>query len=210
MATKRPTLKALLKGPLPYILVGVGVVVLGISLLTAGGFRPVSTQEGLELLQDNQVEKATIIDGEQRVDLELRQSFQGEGTQVQFYYVSPRGDEIVAAVNNSDVTEFTDEVPQTNWFVSLLGFVIPFLLIGVIFWFLLSSMQGGGSRVMQFGKSKAKLVSKETSTVTFDDVAGADEAIEELHEIKEFLQDAEKFQKLGARIPKGVLLYGPP
>ena len=210
MATKRPTLKALLKGPLPYILVGVGVVVLGISLLTAGGFRPVSTQEGLELLQDNQVQKATIIDGEQRVDLELRQSFQGEGTQVQFYYVSPRGDEIVAAVNNSDVTEFTDEVPQTNWFVSLLGFVIPFLLIGVIFWFLLSSMQGGGSRVMQFGKSKAKLVSKETSTVTFDDVAGADEAIEELHEIKEFLQDAEKFQKLGARIPKGVLLYGPP
>lgn len=210
MATKRPTLKALLKGPLPYILVGVGVVVLGISLLTAGGFRPVSTQEGLELLQDNQVQKATIIDGDQRVDLELRQSFQGEGTQVQFYYVSPRGDEIVAAVNNSDVTEFTDEVPQTNWFVSLLGFVIPFLLIGIIFWFLLSSMQGGGSRVMQFGKSKAKLVSKETSTVTFDDVAGADEAIEELHEIKEFLQDAEKFQKLGARIPKGVLLYGPP
>ncbi|MEZ7976218.1 MAG: ATP-dependent zinc metalloprotease FtsH [Pontimonas sp.] len=203
-------MKALLKGPLPYILVGVGVVVLGITLLTAGGFRPVSTQEGLELLQDNQVQKATIIDGEQRVDLELRQSFQGEGTQVQFYYVSPRGDEIVAAVNNSDVTEFTDEVPQTNWFVSLLGFVIPFLLIGIIFWFLLSSMQGGGSRVMQFGKSKAKLVSKETSTVTFDDVAGADEAIEELHEIKEFLQDAEKFQKLGARIPKGVLLYGPP
>jgi len=210
MATKRPTLKALLKGPLPYILVGVGVVVLGISLLTAGGFRPVSTQEGLELLQDNQVEKATIIDGEQRVDLELRQSFQGEGTQVPVLLRLSSGDEIVAAVNNSDVTEFTDEVPQTNWFVSLLGFVIPFLLIGVIFWFLLSSMQGGGSRVMQFGKSKAKLVSKETSTVTFDDVAGADEAIEELHEIKEFLQDAEKFQKLGARIPKGVLLYGPP
>jgi cell division protease FtsH len=210
MATKRPTLKALLKGPLPYILIGAFVVVLGVSLLTAGGFKPVSTQEGLELLKDNKVEKATIIDGEQRVDLELRQSFQNEGNQVQFYYVSPRGDEIVEAVNNSDVSEFTDEVPQTNWFVSLLGFVIPFLLIGVIFWFLLSSMQGGGSRVMQFGKSKAKLVSKETSTVTFEDVAGADEAIEELHEIKEFLKDAEKFQKLGARIPKGVLLYGPP
>jgi len=210
MATKRPTLKALLKGPLPYILIGAFVVVLGVSLLTAGGFKPVSTQEGLELLKDNKVEKATIIDGEQRVDLELRQSFQSEGNQVQFYYVSPRGDEVVEAVNNSDVSEFTDEVPQTNWFVSLLGFVIPFLLIGVIFWFLLSSMQGGGSRVMQFGKSKAKLVSKETSTVTFEDVAGADEAIEELHEIKEFLKDAEKFQKLGARIPKGVLLYGPP
>jgi cell division protease FtsH len=116
----------------------------------------------------------------------------------------------VAAVDNSDVTEFTDEVPQTNWFVSLLGFIVPFLLIGVIFWFLLSSMQGGGSRVMQFGKSKAKLVSKETPKVTFEDVAGADEAIDELHEIKEFLQDSEKFLSLGARIPKGVLLYGPP
>ena len=78
------------------------------------------------------------------------------------------------------------------------------------FWWLLSSMQGGGSKVMQFGKSKAKLVNKETPTVTFADVAGADEAIEELHEIKEFLQDPAKFQAIGARIPKGVLLYGPP
>ena len=210
MATKRPTLKALLKGPLPYIVIGIAVIAVGLSLLGAGGFRPISTQQGLELLLENQVEEVTIIDGEQRVDLELRQSFQGEGTQVQFYYVAPRGADVVAAVDNSDVTEFTDEVPQTNWFVSLLGFVIPFLLIGVIFWFLLSSMQGGGSRVMQFGKSKAKLVSKETPKVTFEDVAGADEAIEELHEIKEFLQDSEKFLSLGARIPKGVLLYGPP
>jgi len=210
MATKRPTLKSLLKGPLPYIVIGAIVVVLGLSLLTAGGFRSISTQEGLTLLRENQVEKVTIIDGEQRVDLELRQSFQGEGTEVQFYYVTPRGADIVAAVDNSDVGEFTDEVPQTNWFVSLFGFIIPFLLIGIIFWFLLTRMQGGGSRVMQFGKSKAKLVSKETPKVTFDDVAGADEAIEELHEIKEFLRDSEKFLSVGARIPKGVLLYGPP
>lgn len=210
MATKRPTLKALLRGPLPYIVIGIAVIAVGLSLLGAGGFRPISTQQGLELLLENQVEEVTIIDGEQRVDLELRQSFQGEGTQVQFYYVAPRGADVVAAVDNSDVTEFTDEVPQTNWFVSLLGFIVPFLLIGVIFWFLLSSMQGGGSRVMQFGKSKAKLVSKETPKVTFEDVAGADEAIDELHEIKEFLQDSEKFLSLGARIPKGVLLYGPP
>ena len=210
MAKKKPTFKALLKGPLPYIVAGALVVVVGISLLTSGGFRSVSTQEGLKLLKDNQVESATIIDGEQRVDLELRSAYQGQGTQVQFYYVSPRGDDIVEAVALSDVAEFTDEVPQTNWLVSLLGFVIPFLLIGVIFWFLLSSMQGGGSRVMQFGKSRAKLVTKETPKVTFDDVAGADEAIEELHEIKEFLRDSEKFLKVGARIPKGVLLYGPP
>ena len=185
-------------------------MVIGVSLLTSSGFRPISTQEGLELLKDNQVQSATIFDGEQRVDLELRSAYEGLGTQVQFYYVAPRGDEVVEAVSTSDVAEFTDEVPQTNWFVSLLGLVLPFVIIGLIFWFLLSSMQGGGSRIMQFGKSRAKLVSKETPTVTFADVAGADEAIEELQEIKDFLKDSEKFQKLGARIPKGVLLYGPP
>jgi len=210
MARKKITLKSLIRGPLPYVLVGSLIVVIGVSLLTASGFRPISTQEGLELLENNQARSVTIIDGEQRVDMELRSAFEESGNQVQFYYVAPRGEEIVEAVNNSDVAEFTDEVPQTNWFVSLLGLVLPFVIIGLIFWFLLSSMQGGGSRIMQFGKSRAKLVSKETPTVTFEDVAGADEAIEELHEIKEFLKDSEKFQKVGARIPKGVLLYGPP
>ena len=210
MARQKPTFKSLLKGPLPYVAVGAVVIVVGISLLFSGGFRPVTTQEGLELLRDNQVTKATIIDGEQRVDLELRSAFGAAGTQVQFYYVAPRGEEIIQAVNSSDVTEFTDEVPQTNWFLSFLGLMLPFVIIGLIFWFLLSSMQGGGSRVMQFGKSRAKLVSKEASTVTFADVAGADEALEELNEIKEFLKDSEKFLKVGARIPKGVLLYGPP
>lgn len=210
MARKKPTFKTLLKGPLPYVMVGSLVIVVGISLLTGGGFRSVTTQQGLELLRDNQVTSATIIDGDQRVDLELRSPMGNLGTQVQFYYVAPRGLEVVQAVTNSDVNEFTDEVPQTNWFVSLLGLMIPFLIIGLIFWFLLSRMQGGGSRVMQFGKSRAKLVAKETSQVTFEDVAGADEALEELNEIKEFLRDSEKFLKVGARIPKGVLLYGPP
>ena len=84
------------------------------------------------------------------------------------------------------------------------------LLLGVLFWFLLSRMQGGGSKVMQFGKSKAKLVNKDMPQVTFSDVAGADEAVEELEEIKEFLQEPAKFQAVGAKIPKGVLLYGPP
>jgi len=210
MARKKPTLKSLLKGPLPYVAVGAVVIVVGVSLLFGGGFRPITTQQGLELLRDNQVTKATIIDGDQRVDLELRSAFGGFGTQVQFYYVEPRGAEIVQAVNSSDVAEFTDEVPRTNWFLSFLGLMFPFIIIGLIFWFLLSSMQGGGSRVMQFGKSRAKLVSKETPQVTFADVAGADEALEELNEIKEFLRDSEKFLKVGARIPKGVLLYGPP
>ena len=74
----------------------------------------------------------------------------------------------------------------------------------------MNQMQGGGSRVMNFGKSKAKLITKDTPKTTFADVAGADEAVEELQEIKEFLQEPAKFQAVGAKIPKGVLLYGPP
>ncbi len=202
--------KSLIRGPLPFIVAGAIVVVIGVSLLTSGGFRTISTQEGLQLLRDNQVSSATIIDIEQRVDLTLRSPYGNLGTQVQFSYVAPRGPDIVQAVGLSAVDEFTDEVPRTNWFVSFLGLMLPFLLIALIFWFLLSTMQGGGSRVMQFGKSKAKLVTKESPTVNFTDVAGAEEAIEELEEIKDFLQDSERFQKVGAKIPKGVLLYGPP
>ncbi|MEY4993232.1 MAG: hypothetical protein RIS82_354, partial [Actinomycetota bacterium] len=101
-------------------------------------------------------------------------------------------------------------VQATPWYLALLGTLLPFIIIGAIFWFLMSGLQGGNSRVMNFGKSKAKLISKEQSNVTFADVAGADEALEELQEIKEFLKEPEKFQKLGAKIPRGVLLYGPP
>ncbi|HTN57135.1 MAG TPA: ATP-dependent zinc metalloprotease FtsH [Protaetiibacter sp.] len=205
--------KRIFRGPLIYILLGAVILIVGFNLLTASGFRAITTQQGLELLGGSTVEKVKIVDGEQRVDLTLSKAYVADdvelGTQVQFYYVTPRGEEIVQAITASKA-EFDDEVPQTNWFTSLLGILIPFLLIGVIFWFLFSSMQGGGNRVMQFGKSRAKLVSKESPKVTFADVAGVDEAVEELQEIKDFLKDPSKFQAVGARIPKGVLLYGPP
>ena len=81
------------------------------------------------------------------------------------------------------VDGYTDQVPQPNAFWSLMSFILPLLLIGLFFWWILSSMQGGGNKVMQFGKSRATLASKETPQVTFADVAGSDEAVEELHEI---------------------------
>ena len=94
--------------------------------------------------------------------------------------------------------------------MSLLTYVLPFLIF-IGFWiFLMNQVQGGGSKVMSFGKSRAKRMSVDSPKITFRDVAGADEAVEELHEIKEFLENPKKFQALGARIPKGVLLYGPP
>jgi cell division protease FtsH len=93
---------------------------------------------------------------------------------------------------------------------SILGTLLPLLLIFGLFIFLMSRMQGGGGKIMSFGKSRAKRVAPDSPKITFMDVAGVDEAVEELHEIKEFLENPKKFQALGARIPKGVLLYGPP
>ncbi|MFT2818216.1 ATP-dependent zinc metalloprotease FtsH [Leifsonia sp. A12D58] len=203
--------KKLLRGPLLYIVLAIIAVWVGSSLLTMSGFKEISTQQGLEFLKDGKVAEATIVDGEQRVDLTLTKADEKLGNQVQFYYVAPRGTEVVEAVTAANPKDgFTDQVPQSNWFLSLLGILLPVLLIGVFFWLMLSGMQGGGNKVMQFGKSKAKLVSKESPQVSFSDVAGADEAIEELQEIKDFLKEPAKFQAVGARIPKGVLLYGPP
>jgi cell division protease FtsH len=94
--------------------------------------------------------------------------------------------------------------------LTVLTYVLPFVIF-LFFWlFIINQMQGGGSKVMSFGKSRAKRMSVDSPKITFRDVAGVDEAVEELHEIKEFLENPKKFQALGARIPKGVLLYGPP
>jgi cell division protease FtsH len=108
--------------------------------------------------------------------------------------------------------EITTNVEGTGGssFLSILTYILPFVLFFGFWLFLMNQMQGGGSRVMSFGKSRAKRMSVDAPKITFRDVAGADEAVQELHEIKEFLENPKKFQALGARIPKGVLLYGPP
>jgi cell division protease FtsH len=204
-------LKKITRNPLFYIvLIGIFLIV-GFSLISSlGGAKQISTQEGLELLDGGTVTEVLTTDGDQRVDLTLAEPYEG-ATEVQFYYVTARAEEVVNAINAADPEDgFNDVVPQPSWFDGFLSLMIPLLLLGLLFWFLLSSAQGGGSKVMQFGKSRAKLVTKEMPQVTFVDVAGADEAIEEMQEIKDFLKDPAKFQAVGARIPKGVLLYGPP
>ena len=107
-------------------------------------------------------------------------------------------------------TEVTVHGTGGSSILSLLTYILPFVLFFGFWIFLMNQMQGGGSRVMNFGKSKAKRMSVDAPKITFRDVAGVDEAVQELEEIKEFLENPKKFQALGARIPKGVLLYGPP
>jgi cell division protease FtsH len=203
--------KKLTRNPILYIVVIGLLLLVGFWLITSlNGARQISTQEGLELLKGGTVAEATTTDGDQRVDLTLNQPYEG-ANEVQFYYVSARALEVVDAIDTANPADgYNDVVPQPSFFDGILSLLIPLLILGLLFWFLLSSAQGGGSKVMQFGKSRAKLVSKESPTVTFQDVAGAEEAIEELEEIKDFLKDPAKFQAVGARIPKGVLLYGPP
>jgi len=124
----------------------------------------------------------------------------------------------VAYADPAATTAFLDQFgvsydaksPKSPWWSSALFTILPILLIIGFWFFIMNQMQGGGSKVMSFGKSRAKRVSVDSPKVTFKDVAGVDEAVEELHEIKEFLENPKKFQQLGARIPKGVLLYGPP
>jgi cell division protease FtsH len=124
-------------------------------------------------------------------------------------YPAEYSPEMTAQLQESGVS-FTVDAENPSLFQWFLTTILPYILIFGIFIFIIMQMQGGGNRVMQFGKSKAKLVTKDTPTVTFGDVAGVAEAVEELEEIKEFLAHPQKFRAMGAKIPKGVLLYGPP
>jgi cell division protease FtsH len=207
--------KNFFKGPGIWIVVVVGLLLVAFATLAPGGAARIDTDKGLELLSSNKVEQAKIFDGENRVDLTLKDNLQvdgqDKGKSVQFFFVDARAQDVVKAVTDAKPAQgFTDQPIESNWFSGLLSLLIPVILLGALFWFLMTRMQGGGSKIMQFGKSKAKMVSKDMPQVTFADVAGADEAVEELQEIKEFLQEPAKFQAVGAKIPKGVLLYGPP
>jgi len=206
--------KKLFNSWIMWVLLGVIAVALFLPMVFGNSSAKIDTSVGLHQLTSGNVTEAKMFDGDQRVDLKLRDSVKVDGVDkgksVSFYYSTARAEQVVNAINEAEPGKFTDQPVESNWLLSMLGVIIPFLLIAGIFWFILARSQGGGSKVMQFGKSKAKLITKDMPQVTFKDVAGADEAVEELHEIKEFLQEPAKFQAVGAKIPKGVLLYGPP
>ena len=152
------------------------------------------------------VATATIKDRSNKIVGELRNDVDYEVS-----YPQEFADELAAEIGDAEpsIELEVDQQEQSIWATLLIN-LLPFVLLIGVFLFVMNSMQGGGSRVMQFGKARAKQVSKDEPKVTFADVAGCDEAVEELQEIKEFLQNPARFQAIGAKIPKGVLLYGPP
>jgi cell division protease FtsH len=124
-------------------------------------------------------------------------------------YIDQAAPELIKELRTDGVS-YNVESEKSSALLSLLEYVLPFVIFLGFWIFLMNQVQGGGSKVMSFGKSRAKRMSADSPKITFRDVAGVDEAVEELHEIKEFLENPKKFQALGARIPTGVLLYGPP
>ena len=157
-------------------------------------------------LDDGNVESAEIKDRDNEVKGELT-----DGTEYVAVYPTEYADELTDEIAAAEPeVELSVDQQQESFWISLAASVLPILLLLGVFLFVMTQMQGGGGRVMKFGKARTKKVDKDQPTVTFADVAGSDEAVEELQEIKDFLKSPAKFQALGAKIPKGVLLYGPP
>jgi cell division protease FtsH len=204
-------MKRLTRGPIIWILLAFVLVIVATQILSgSSGPEEIDTGQAVTEIEQDKVKKAELIDGEQRLNLTLT-----DDTEQTTQYITGQGVELqnqlqtkVAEGKLSD--GYNVSVPDENLLVTLLISFLPILLILGLLFFFMSQMQGGGGKLMSFGKSKAKAVSKDMPKTTFADVAGADEAVEELQEVKDFLEDPAKYQALGAKIPKGVLLYGPP
>ncbi|GAB3086165.1 ATP-dependent zinc metalloprotease FtsH [Corynebacterium aquatimens] len=176
-------------------------------------YTQVDTSVALKQLSEDNVKEAQIDDREQRIRLTLKKPIkyeEREGVEeVMAQYPARSTDAVFKAVQDSKTESYTTKVTQESFLLSMLGFMLPMLIIFGLIFFFMSRMQTGGG-MFGIGGSRAKQLTKDMPTNTFADVAGADEAVDELQEIKDFLQDPEIYEKLGAKIPRGVLLYGPP
>ncbi len=206
----------LLKGPLPWILALAAALWLGVSFVQSAAAPSELTwsefQRAVENgeLQGQDLAVTTIGNRSDTIEGERRTGGSTVGFRTTFN-PDVSADQLRGWIDAGLIGSVQFDPEQTGALTSILATVLPFMLILVVFFLLMQRMQGGaGSGVMQFGKSKAKMVAKDAPKVTFSDVAGADSAVEELREIKEFLENPQKFQSMGAKIPKGVLLFGPP
>ncbi len=208
-------MKRIFKGPWLWMVLAALAVLLGIQFLAPrGGADEITTSEMNAYIAQGEVDEITFVEKDQEVRATLDKGVRSDGDEVMAFWLGGTQDEMERAVAEQveagKIDKYTTKVPKNSVIGSILLTLLPFVLIVALFIFLMNNVQGGGRGVMQFAKSKAKLISKDMPKSTFADVAGCEEAIEELGEIKEFLAEPAKFQAVGAKIPKGVLLYGPP
>ena len=200
-----------------WIVVAVVGVLLALQYLApSGGYDEIDTGTMNGYITAGQVKEITLVDGDQQIKATLDDGVRSSGDQVTTHWLEGTQqqleNEINAQIDKGTISKdaFNVKISHPSLLAGLLTTLLPIVLIALIFLFLMNQIQGGGGRgVMQFAKSKAKLITKDMPKTTFSDVAGCEEAVEELGEIKEFLQEPAKFQAVGAKIPKGVLLYGP-
>ena len=210
-AKSPPSARKILRGPLFWIIAAlIAVSVFGQISATGEEYKKVETSAILNEISLNNVKSALVIDRDQKVQVILKDGeFVDGSAKIEASYVAGQEALIVELLtSNPPAAGWDIKVPTQSLFVSLLFSILPILLI--IFLLLLFMGGGQGGRVLSFGRSRAKLQNKEMPTNTFVDVAGADEAVAELREIKDFLASPDKYKAIGAKIPKGVLLYGPP
>ena len=214
LTPKKPVTRAgrIFRGPLFWILIAIFAVSIFGQITSAGNrYTHIDTSQALDAISQSKVESAEVVDKDQKIRLILRSGSTIKGaTKVEASYVARQEPTIIDALTSNPPSKgWNVRVPSQSLLVSLLFSILPFLLIGFLFFWMMSQAQGG-NKVFQFGKSRAKLQNNDVPKTTFKDVAGADEAIAELEEIKDFLANPDKYGVLGAKIPKGVLLFGPP
>ena len=199
-------LKKVARTPTLWIVLGTLIFLLVVSFMgqeTAGEQLGLSEFEAA--VEEGRVASAVLMDGDQAVEGELI-----DGSTYRTTYPTEYADDLTALLKKSGVPTEVDPQKPNALLGTLVTVILPVLLIGGILLFVMNRSQAGGGRVMQFGRSKHKTVNKDAPKTTFGDVAGVDEAIEELQEVKDYLQHPSKFQAMGAKIPRGVLLFGPP
>lgn len=201
----------LVRSPLFWLLGLFLILMLGMNLFSASNrYAQAPTSEVMAVLQSEQpLKEVILVDGDQEIRVETT-----DGRRLRTNWVGTQSQDVIRILETRQqqgtIESWSGQNPDRSIWTFIFMGIVPFLLIGGLFLFMMNNAQGGGRGVMGFGKSRAKVASKDTPQTTFTDVAGCEEAIEELQEIREFLAEPAKFTAVGAKIPKGVLLYGPP